>query len=477
MLTQPTDATGNVTAQHITVAATGTSRQYDGTVNDNVVLSSGALSGDAITLADTLATFADANVGNGKAISVVGITASGADAGNYILDNTTASTSANVTPKVLNLTATRVYDATTNAAASLFGNSGTLTGVLGQTLTLSGTGTLTSKNVNTRQSFPNLSGFSLGDGTGGGLASNYTLAGGTDWVNITRAPLTVISTVVTPKTYDGTKAAQLTGATLNGVLGSDAVSLGNDTSGTFSDKNVGIGKSVTTAMTIGNTDAANYTLTQPTLSGDIGSKSLTVAAAGVAKFYDGTTSASVVLSSTDVANGDSVTFSDTSATFANKNVGYGHRRLGCGHQSRWNRRRQLHPEQHDRGDHCRYHSRILNLTGTRVYNGLMSADASLFGHNGTLTGVNGETLTLAGIGTLTNKNVNTQQSFPNLSGFGLGNGTGGGLASNYTLAGGTDWGQHHSLARHGCRHRRQQNLRWRCARSRTDARQWRNSQR
>ena len=69
-------------------------------------------------------------------------------------------------------------------SAALFGSSGTLTGVLGQTLTLSGTGTLAGKNVNTQQSFPNLSGFSLGDGTGGGLASNYTLAGGMDWVNI-----------------------------------------------------------------------------------------------------------------------------------------------------------------------------------------------------------------------------------------------------------------------------------------------------
>ena len=98
---------------------------------------------------------------------------------------------------------------------------------------------------------------------------------------------------------------QLTGATLNGVLGSDIVSLGNDTSGMFSDKNVGTGKSVMTAMTISD---PNYTLTQPTLTGDIGSKSLTVSAAGVAKFYDGTTSASVVLSSTDVASGDSVTF-------------------------------------------------------------------------------------------------------------------------------------------------------------------------
>lgn len=435
VLTQPTDATGTITAQHITVTATGTNRQYDGTVNDNVALTGGVISGDAITFSDTSATFSDANVGNGKAVSVVGITASGADAGNYILDNTTASTSANVTPKVLNLTGTRVYDADTDASATLFGSSGTLTGVLGQTLTLSGTGTLASKNVNSQQSFPNLSGFSLGDGTGGGLASNYTLAGGTDWVNITRAPLTVINTVVTPKTYDGTTAAQFTGATLSGVLGSDVVSLGNDTSGTFSDKNVGTGKSVTTAMTI--SDPANYTLTQPTLTGDIGSKSLTVAAAGVAKFYDGTTSAGVVLSSTDVASGDSVTFADTSATFAGKNVGTGIGvsvagislgGTGAGNYTLSNTTAATTAD---------IKPAILNLTGTRVYNGLASADASLFGSNGTLTGVNGETLTLTGTGTLTSKNVNTQQSFPNLSGFSLGDGTG--AASNYTLAGGTDW--------------------------------------
>jgi hypothetical protein len=41
-----------------------------------------------------------------------------------------------INPAVLNLTSTRVYDATTNADASLFGNNGVLTGVDGQTLTL-----------------------------------------------------------------------------------------------------------------------------------------------------------------------------------------------------------------------------------------------------------------------------------------------------------------------------------------------------
>ena len=65
---------------------------------------------------------------------------------------------------------------------------------------LTGTGTLTSKNVNTQQTFASLSGFALGDGTG--LASNYTLAGGTDWVNITPLHITVAANGAN-KVYDG----------------------------------------------------------------------------------------------------------------------------------------------------------------------------------------------------------------------------------------------------------------------------------
>src|SRR6202034_4829238 len=95
---------------------------------------------------------------------VNGISASGANAGDYTLLNTTATTTANIPPYVLSLTGTRVYDAGTDAAASLFGSSGVLTGTNGETLTLSGTGTLSSQNVNAEQSFlagTGLSGFTL----------------------------------------------------------------------------------------------------------------------------------------------------------------------------------------------------------------------------------------------------------------------------------------------------------------------------
>ena len=191
----------------------------------------------------------------------------------------------------------------------------------GETLTLSGTGTLTSKNVSTAQTFSSVAGFGLA-GNGGALASNYTLVGGTDWVKITPAPLAVIGTQASNRTYDGTTTASLSGATLSGVLGTDNVILGNDSIGAFWDKNVGTGKGVTTTMTVNGTDIGNYTLAQPTgLTASIAQRTIAIAASGNDKIYDGNVTDPVTLSSTGVLTGDAVTFADTSSTFADKNVG------------------------------------------------------------------------------------------------------------------------------------------------------------
>jgi hypothetical protein len=143
--------------------------------------------------------------------------------------------------------------------------------------------------------------------------------------------LTVTGATVTSKTYDGTTSATITGAVLSGVLAGDTgnVTLGNATTGTFNNANVGTGKAVTTApMTISGSASGNYTLTQPTLTGDITAKGLTVTGATVTtKTYDGTTGATITGGSlngvlaADVAN---VTLGNaTTGTFNNANVGIG----------------------------------------------------------------------------------------------------------------------------------------------------------
>ncbi|CAD6516898.1 YDG domain-containing protein [Paraburkholderia metrosideri] len=446
LLIQPAGLTASITALPIiVVTATGSNKVYDGTTTATVALSSpNVVAGDSVVLGDSSANFATKNVGNNISIAVAGINLSGADSGNYTLQNTSATTSADITPFVLNLQGARVYDSTANANAGLFGANGVLTGTNGETLTLSGTGTLASKNVNSAQPFAanGLAGFTL-TGNAGALSSNYTFAGGTDWVAISPATLTVTGTTVNPKVYDATTAATLSGATLAGVFAGDTVTLGNDATGTFADKNVGNGKPVTpSTMTIGGTDATNYVLTQPSgLTGNITPRGITVTTSAQNKTYDGTTAATATVGSTGVLTGDTVNFAFTpaNANFATPNAGNAIPVTVTG----------IAASGTDAGNYT-YNTVatttanilpfVLNLTGARTYDSTTGASASLFGNSGVLTGTNGETLTLSGTGTLSTKNAGTEVPFAanGLAGFTL-TGNNGALPANYTFTGGTDW--------------------------------------
>ncbi|CAB3809604.1 YDG domain-containing protein [Paraburkholderia fynbosensis] len=440
-LVQPTGIKANITPLGAVITATGIDKQYDGTTTAQVNMGSAAVvAGDQVSFSDTAANFSQSDVGNNLAVHVSGIAASGADAANYTFSNTTADTTANITQRVLNLQGSRVYDTTTNAAATLFGTNGTLQGQNGETLTLSGTGQLTDKNVGNQKPFAasGLAGYTLtGDGTA--KASNYTLVGGTDWVTITPAQLDVLNTVAQNKVYDGSTNAVLQGATLNGVLGSDVVALGNDTQGQFNDKNVGDGKPVTANMSISGTDAGNYTLVQPTgLAANITPLGVTVEASASNKVYDGTTTATVQLGSAGIVAGDQVAFSKQSADFDTKDVGTGKLVTVLG----------ITESGADGGNYTFTNTTatttaditpfVLNLTGSRVYDATTGANANVFTQGGTVAGVNGETVALTGSGVLSDKNVGNQKPFT-LGTLALGDGTSGGIASNYTLAGGTDW--------------------------------------
>jgi hypothetical protein len=72
---------------------------------------------------------------------------------------------------------------------------------------------------------------------------------------------------VTTRTYDGTSAATITGATLAGVASTDTVTVSGG--GTFNNANVGVNKPVTANLLLGGADASNYTLVQPALTGTI----------------------------------------------------------------------------------------------------------------------------------------------------------------------------------------------------------------
>src|SRR5207248_2953537 len=173
------------------------------------------------------------------------------------------------------------------------------------------------------------SGFTLS----GTSAGNYTLTQPTGLTaSITAKPLTVTGITVSDKVYDGATTATLNtaSAALVGVVSGDTITLvATAGTGTFSDKNVGNGKTVTVAgLTLANTaGATNYSLTQPTATASITAKQVTVTGVTAAdKTYDGSTTAALNLASAAIqglVSGDIVTLSTSSAsgTFADKNAG------------------------------------------------------------------------------------------------------------------------------------------------------------
>ena len=91
---------------------------------------------------------------------------------------------------------------------------------------------------------------------------------------------------------------------------------------TFSDKHVGVAKTVTaTSLYLSGADAGNYTVNSvATSTATISPFALTVTATGNRRVYDGTTAATVTLACNSVP-GSTVTLSYASASFADKNVG------------------------------------------------------------------------------------------------------------------------------------------------------------
>ncbi len=157
-----------------------------------------------------------------------------------------------VDPYAVDLSGTQVYDGSTGVDASDL-TIGTLVG--GETLNLSGTGSVTTEHVGTIKTLT-LGGLSLSDGTG--LASNYTFTGGTQTVDITAAPITLSTSNVT-RVYNAGLSASGTAIVVSGTA-YDSLSGG---SFAFTDANVGSGDKVVTAsgVTISDGNSGNnYTV-------------------------------------------------------------------------------------------------------------------------------------------------------------------------------------------------------------------------
>ena len=316
-----TDGALTVTPKALTISASASNKVYDATAAATTSLNSNQLQNDVLTLSSMSSTFNSRDAGTGKTVTVSGLSFSGNDAANYSLANTSATTTANVTPKGLtaSFTATnKVYDGTTTATVA--GSTSDIIG--GDTVAITQTAaTFSDKNVANGKSI-SITGLQLTGTDAGNYALTSTTASSS--ANITAKSLTA-SFTASNKEYDGSTTATVSASSAQ-IVPQDAVTITN-TSATFSDKNVGTGKTVSVVgVAISGTDAGNYNLVNATASttANISAKALTISGITAAdKTYDGLSTATVSTAGvvkTGLVAGDTVGVSAT-GVFNNKNVG------------------------------------------------------------------------------------------------------------------------------------------------------------
>ena len=138
--------------------------------------------------------------------------------------------------------------------------------------------------------------------------------------------LTISGIVAINKTYDGTVSATTddSGATFTGLVAGDDFTVSS--TGTFDNKNVGVGKVVTLVETTGGDDVGNYNITnQGSTTANVTAKVLTINSelTSASKVYDGTRTAAVDRSDlVGLIEGEDVTATG-GGTYDNANVGTG----------------------------------------------------------------------------------------------------------------------------------------------------------
>ncbi len=219
----------------------------------------------------------------------------------------------------------KIYDGTT---AVEFSGTADLDGIVGSDDVILNTGDISAvfedKNVGTAKNIV-FSGFTLS----GADAGNYTLSYYGATASITIKSISMVTPSADDKVYDGDATASYTySSVLTNVISGDDVEI--DASGVtalFADENVGTNKTVSfTGFSLSGTDAANYTLTQPSsTTASISALGLTVTGVSASdKEYDGGVSA--VINGTAIVSGiidgDDVSLvtSNVQAVFEDKNV-------------------------------------------------------------------------------------------------------------------------------------------------------------
>ena len=253
------------------------------------------------------------------------------------------------------------------------------------------------------------------------------------------------------KTYDGLTAATLAAGNFKttgiGEVDGDTIVLSNPAAGTYASAHAGSGILVTansassiSSATNGAATVFGYQVSGTPASGTVGTvdpRLITVKAADQGRAYGDAnpTTGSFTLTAGNLVNGDAIgSVAVSSAALVTSAAGTTHTLVNNGSNFTTGVASNYAITAQD--GTLSIDPRLINLAGSRAYDGSTSFGAVAFG---TISGVNGETLTVAsGAGSVASATVSagTQTLLP--GSLVLGNGSG--MASNYTLAGGTHTG-------------------------------------
>ena len=432
-------ASVNITQKTLSITGpTASNKNYDG--NASATITAGTLSGfvgsETVTATAT-GQFNDANAADGKSVSVTYSLADGTGGGlasNYALAS--GSTTANIAPLSLSIAAPTAANKTYDGQTSATVTAGALSGLIGaQTLNVTATGTFDTKNVGTGKSV-NVA-YNLTDGTNGGLSSNYALAAGSTTANVTQKALSITAPSATNKTYDGNNNITVSAGTLSGYVGSETLT--TTATGTTSDANAGTGKYVTVVYNLADGTngglASNYALANGAASVDIARKSLSMSSITAAnKTYDGNTNASITTSGLSGFVGSETVTALSQASFSDANAGTNKNisvsfALADGTNGGLASNYQLASVTRQ----ADITAKALTISGTTTSDKTYDASTSATVAAGSLTGLVGsEQLSLSATGTFSSASVGSGKTV-SIS-YGLGNGANGGLAANYSLA-------------------------------------------
>ena len=275
----------------LSLSLSGQTKVYDGTSSATIANGSymltGFVSGEGVNVSQAQGSYNSANV-----LTASSVTAS-LTAGNYTASNgtllsnydlpTSATGTGSITPARLNVTGMKTYDGL--IAFDAMGL--VVSGVNGETFAASGSGTISSKNVQTNQALASTAGLTL-SGQNGSRTSNYEALATSD-TQVTVTPRSVnLSAPAASKTYDSTTLYQASAADLatlsNQLVGSDRVTAAEVV---YANKNAGTNKQVMLSSVTINDDNGgnNYTVGKLDVNtGVINKAPLTVTVVSDARF-------------------------------------------------------------------------------------------------------------------------------------------------------------------------------------------------